>query len=162
MTISMIGIDHGRAPVDIRALFAFTKKNAGEAMEKLKHTAGVHGCVILSTCNRLEIWASHEEDQELSLYQCLCRLKGVQEVSYEKYFVTRKDKEAAAFLHEAHHRQPQARNSRRPDILHKPFPLFRISRLPCHSTPPGRNNLPLPFPELPEFPGLPQEASLPL
>ena len=39
MTISMIGIDHGRAPVDIRALFAFTKKNAGEAMEKLKHTA---------------------------------------------------------------------------------------------------------------------------
>ena len=70
MTISMIGIDHGRAPVDIRALFAFTKKNAGEAMEKLKHTAGIHGCVILSTCNRLEIWASHEEDQELSLY-CL-------------------------------------------------------------------------------------------
>ena len=30
MTISMIGIDHDRAPVDIRALFAFTKKNAGE------------------------------------------------------------------------------------------------------------------------------------
>ena len=26
MTISMIGIDHDRAPVDIRALFAFTKK----------------------------------------------------------------------------------------------------------------------------------------
>ena len=37
MTISMIGIDHDRAPVDIRALFAFTKKNAGEAMEKLKY-----------------------------------------------------------------------------------------------------------------------------
>ena len=32
MTISMIGIDHDRAPVDIRALFAFTKKNAGEAI----------------------------------------------------------------------------------------------------------------------------------
>ena len=36
MSISMIGIDHDRAPVDIRALFAFTKKNAGEAMEKMK------------------------------------------------------------------------------------------------------------------------------
>ena len=43
MTISMIGIDHDKAPVDIRALFAFTKKNAGEAMEKLKDTASVHG-----------------------------------------------------------------------------------------------------------------------
>lgn len=34
MSISMIGIDHNMAPVDIRAHFAFTKKNAGEAMEK--------------------------------------------------------------------------------------------------------------------------------
>lgn len=98
MTISMIGIDHGRAPVDIRALFAFTKKNAGEAMERLKEKAGIHGCVILSTCNRLEIWASHEEDQELSLYQCLCELKGVREASYEKYFIIRKDREAVSHL----------------------------------------------------------------
>ena len=36
MSISMIGIDHSMAPIDIRALFAFTKKNAGEAMEKIK------------------------------------------------------------------------------------------------------------------------------
>ena len=95
MTISMIGIDHDRAPVDIRALFAFTKKNAGEAMEKLKETAGIHGCIILSTCNRLEIWASHEDDQKLSLYQCLCQLKNIQDDSYESYFVSRTDREAA-------------------------------------------------------------------
>ena len=37
MSISMIGIDHNMAPVDIRAKFAFTKKNAGEAMEKTQH-----------------------------------------------------------------------------------------------------------------------------
>ena len=39
MSISMIGIDHNMAPVDIRAKFAFTKKNAGEAMEKFKMEA---------------------------------------------------------------------------------------------------------------------------
>lgn len=94
----MIGIDHGRAPVDIRALFAFTKKNAGEAMELLKEKAGIHGCVILSTCNRLEIWASHEEEKELSLYQCLCELKGIEDSSYEDYFITRKDREAVSHL----------------------------------------------------------------
>lgn len=94
----MIGIDHGRAPVDIRALFAFTKKNAGEAMERLKEQAGIYGCVILSTCNRLEIWASHEDDQELSLYQCLCDLKGIQEGSYEQYFIIRRDREAVNHL----------------------------------------------------------------
>lgn len=94
----MIGIDHGRAPVDIRALFAFTKKNAGEAMEQLKEKAGIYGCVILSTCNRLEIWASHEEEKELSLYQCLCELKGIEDSSYEDYFITRKDREAVSHL----------------------------------------------------------------
>ena len=47
--ISMIGIDHSKAPVDIRALFSFTKKNAGEAMERVKEQEGVLGCVILST-----------------------------------------------------------------------------------------------------------------
>ena len=39
MSISMIGIDHSMAPIDIRALFAFTRKNAGEAMEKIKRAA---------------------------------------------------------------------------------------------------------------------------
>ena len=47
MSISMIGIDHSMAPVDIRALFAFTRKNAGEAMEKLKEQRGIDGCIFL-------------------------------------------------------------------------------------------------------------------
>lgn len=98
MTISMIGIDHDRAPVDVRALFAFTKKNAGEAMEKLKEKAGIHGCIILSTCNRLEIWSSHEDEQELSLYQCLCELRNIQDPSYEGYFISKEDKEAVEHL----------------------------------------------------------------
>ena len=98
MTISMIGIDHDRAPVDIRALFAFTKKNAGEAMERLKENAGIYGCIILSTCNRLEIWASHEDDLEISLYQSLCQLKNIQNDSYESYFTARKDQEAVEHL----------------------------------------------------------------
>lgn len=68
MNISMIGIDHNMAPVDIRALFAFTKKNAGEAMEQLKEKEGIAGCVILSTCNRMELWVSGEEGVEDSLY----------------------------------------------------------------------------------------------
>ena len=98
MSIFMLGIDHNMAPVDIRAKFAFTKKNAGEAMEQLKERAGIHGCIILSTCNRLEIWASHEDDQEFSLYRCLCELKNIQDPSYEEYFISRQDKEAVEHL----------------------------------------------------------------
>ena len=49
MSISMIGIDHSMASVDIRAEFAFTKKNAGSAMEKIKKEEGILGCILLTT-----------------------------------------------------------------------------------------------------------------
>ena len=98
MGISMIGIDHNMAPVDIRALFAFTKKNAGEAMEKIKSYKGIYGCVILSTCNRLEVWASVDEEEDVCLYDCVCQLKGISDDSYRNYFVERKDEEAVEHL----------------------------------------------------------------
>ncbi|MDD7220654.1 MAG: glutamyl-tRNA reductase [Clostridia bacterium] len=98
MSISMIGIDHNMAPVDIRALFAFTKKNAGEAMEEIKKEKGIYGCVILSTCNRLEIWVSRDDETEISLYDILCTMKGIKDQSYESYFVKREGREAAEHL----------------------------------------------------------------
>ena len=98
MGISMIGIDHNMAPVDIRALFAFTKKNTGEAMEKIKSYKGINGCVILSTCNRLEVWASVDEEEDVCLYDCVCQLKGISDDSYRNYFVERKDEEAVEHL----------------------------------------------------------------
>lgn len=98
MSISMIGIDHTMAPVDIRALFAFTKKNASDAMEKLKEKDGINGCIILSTCNRLELWASVDEEKEISLYDCLCQLKGFKERNYEEYFIKRQDQDAVTHL----------------------------------------------------------------
>lgn len=101
MSISMIGIDHNKAPVDIRAMFSFTKKNAGEAMQKLKTQDGMCGCVILSTCNRLEIWASHEGDTFPSLYDALCILKQIEDPDHDyekKYFVHRNGEEAIEHL----------------------------------------------------------------
>lgn len=98
MRISMIGIDHNMAPVDVRAQFAFTKKNAGEAMEALKVCPGISGCILLSTCNRLELWASMEEDTEVSLYDWLCDYKGIHDASLKKYFTERGGKEAVEHL----------------------------------------------------------------
>ena len=98
MSISMIGIDHSMAPVDIRALFAFTRKNAGEAMEKLKEQPGIDGCIILSTCNRLEVWASVDDEAELSLYKELCKLKNINDDQYEIYFTKREGHAAVEHL----------------------------------------------------------------
>lgn len=98
MGICMIGIDHNRAPVDIRAMFAFTKKNAGAAMEEMKERYHLAGCILLSTCNRMELWVSTVEDQQEDLYQILCDLKAIQQEDYREYFISRQDREATEHL----------------------------------------------------------------
>lgn len=98
MSISMIGIDYSRAAVDIRAQFSFTKKNAVAAMEHLKEEPGIAGCIILSTCNRMEIWASTTEDWQGSLYEFLCRKKGKEPAEYAQYFAERTEEEAVEHL----------------------------------------------------------------
>lgn len=98
MSISMIGIDYSRAAVDIRAQFSFTKKNAVAAMEHLKEEPGIAGCIILSTCNRMEIWASTTEDWQGSLYEFLCREKGKEPAEYAQYFAERTGEEAVEHL----------------------------------------------------------------
>ena len=54
--------------------------------------------MILSTCNRLEVWASVDDEVDVCLYDCLCRIKGITEDSYRQYFVERKDQEAVEHL----------------------------------------------------------------
>lgn len=94
----MIGIDHSKASVDIRAKFSFTKKRAIEAMKKLKEEHGILGCIILSTCNRMEVWVSMQDDEEISLYDFLCKEKEVEKDEYQDYFMKRENEEAVRHL----------------------------------------------------------------
>ena len=96
MSISMIGIDYNKANVDIRAMFSFTKKNATAAMERLKKIPGIQGCVILSTCNRMELWASTKADWNGTLLEELCKIKEVDPTQYGEYFVERNEEEAVS------------------------------------------------------------------
>lgn len=98
MSISMVGVDYNKASVDIRAQFSFTKKNAAAAMEKLKEAPGILGCIILSTCNRMEIWASTQEEWEGSLFDFLCEEKGKNPEEFRRYFVERREEEAIEHL----------------------------------------------------------------
>lgn len=98
MGISMVGIDYNKASVDVRSQFSFTKKNAVLAMERLKETPGILGCIILSTCNRMEIWASTQEEWEGSLLDFLCEEKGKNPEEFSGYFVKRREREAVEHL----------------------------------------------------------------
>lgn len=100
MCIQMIGIDHTKASIDVRSVFSFTKSSISKAMETWKEIPGLLGCVMISTCNRMELWASVQEDAKIDLLELVCREKAVDPEKYREYAVLRKGREAVRHLFE--------------------------------------------------------------
>ena len=97
MPIVMAGIDHNRADLDIRSRFSFTRMMMEDAFTWLKRHFAVDGSVIISTCNRMEVWLS-TGDGSLSPAQALCRFMQVDYREYSDYFVERREREAVDHL----------------------------------------------------------------
>src|SRR6266516_4654108 len=58
MPIVVIGLSHRTCPVELRERFAFPEPKILEAIQKLRTEGVAEGAVILSTCNRVEIYAA--------------------------------------------------------------------------------------------------------
>lgn len=99
MNVYMVGIDFNKASIDTRSKFSFTKKAAEESIVKIREAEEAEGIIILSTCNRMEIWASIEENGSCDyLYRILCREKNVNPDEYRECFTFRKGREATEHL----------------------------------------------------------------
>ncbi len=96
--ICMVGIDYNKASIEARELFSFTQAGAIEGMRKLRQAFTIDGCVILSTCNRTELWISGKKDKmEKTPWEMLCIIKELDIGTYENLAVLREGE--AAILH---------------------------------------------------------------
>lgn len=79
MLIIVVGVNHRTAPVEIREKLSFSENSLGEALRKLQENPAIEGCVIISTCNRMEIYAATREmDEGLNaIWDFLSRKSGV-------------------------------------------------------------------------------------
>ncbi len=98
MSIRMIGIDHSTAEIDIRTIFSFTKTKCADAVEQISRKERINGCVLLSTCNRMELYVSCEEEYQGSLYELVCSIRELNSELYRNYFVYREEEEAVSHL----------------------------------------------------------------
>lgn len=57
MHILAVGLNFKTAPVEIRERFVFQEERKAAALKTLSQTKSILECVILSTCNRMEIYA---------------------------------------------------------------------------------------------------------
>ena len=60
MKLVVLGLNHRSAAVEVRERFSFDKDEVASALNRLYEFDCVAECVILSTCNRTEIYAALE------------------------------------------------------------------------------------------------------
>jgi glutamyl-tRNA reductase len=60
MTLVLIGVNHKTAPIDLRERIAISREDLAETTRALADTPGVSECMIVSTCNRVELLAAVE------------------------------------------------------------------------------------------------------
>lgn len=71
MTFVVIGINHRTAPVEIREKVVFADAELPDALRELHATPGVRESVIVSTCNRTEMYCFTDSGQRDPLVQWL-------------------------------------------------------------------------------------------
>jgi glutamyl-tRNA reductase len=60
MTLALIGVNHKTAPIELRERIAISRDELPETTRALAAVPGVAECMIVSTCNRVEILAAIE------------------------------------------------------------------------------------------------------
>jgi glutamyl-tRNA reductase len=94
MYLTVLGINHRTAPVEIRGQVAFTAGQLDRALAELRALAGVHEAAILSTCNRTELYCAQEDSSPDELSGWLCRFHQLDNELLQPHLYNYKEEEA--------------------------------------------------------------------
>ena len=96
----MTGLDWRKAPIDLRETLSFTRNQVIGLDRRIRDRDGVEGCVLLSTCNRTELYLSCGAGPLPDPGRLLCAAAGVDYAPFAAAFVTRTGEGAARHLME--------------------------------------------------------------
>ena len=101
MRLTMSGLDYSAASIALREQLSFTKNGVVDMDRLIAGEPGILGAVLLSTCNRTELYLSCREEAECAEPgELLCRVAGVDYQDFARAFVTRSGEECARHLME--------------------------------------------------------------
>jgi glutamyl-tRNA reductase len=88
MNIHVCGINYKAAPVDVREKLSFTESEQVPALEAVNQIKDVNECILVSTCNRTELYVYSESESFNSsvLENKICQIKGLDAYDFKKYF----------------------------------------------------------------------------
>jgi len=85
MPLQILGINHKTAPVDIRERVVIPESRISDALENLKSQDGINSGIIVSTCNRTEVYCETEFKELAPLVQWLAMYNDLEARAIEKY-----------------------------------------------------------------------------
>lgn len=87
MYIIAVGVSHKTTPIEVREKLAFDNTQLALTFERLKATGVISGCVILSTCNRTEIYATSKDadSAQSEIWSFLSGKSGIEIEQLQKY-----------------------------------------------------------------------------
>lgn len=96
MAVIVSVLEHSRAPIQVREQLSFTRADA----RRLMLAQAADGCVLLSTCNRTELYVSAQDIAAVEPGRMLCRAAGPNYELFKKAFETLSEGEAVHHLME--------------------------------------------------------------
>ncbi|WP_034949176.1 glutamyl-tRNA reductase [Erwinia oleae] len=100
MTLLALGINHKTAPIALRERVTFSPDSLDQALNSLLAQPLVQGGVVLSTCNRTELYLSVEQQEDLreQLVAWLCNYHGLGAEEVRNSLYWHQDNEAVSHL----------------------------------------------------------------
>ncbi len=87
MELFVLGLNHKSAPVNIREQLAFSEQDLQTVLPSLKQEAGLEEGVLLSTCNRVEIYGMAESNKSSQqVKEVICHYRDLSVDEMEPYF----------------------------------------------------------------------------
>jgi glutamyl-tRNA reductase len=97
MTLALIGVNYKTAPIALREQIAISREQLMETTRALAEVEGVTECMIVSTCNRVELLAAVESD-DADLTGFLYRHFGLDRTLLEPHIYQQHDQDAVRHL----------------------------------------------------------------
>jgi glutamyl-tRNA reductase len=97
MNLTIIGVNHKTAPIELRERIAISREDLPETTRALAAVPGVAECMIVSTCNRVELLAA-VESPDIDLTGFLHQHFGLDPALLAPHIYQHRDKEAVRHL----------------------------------------------------------------
>ena len=91
-SICLIGISYKTAPVEVRERFSFSVKTIPKVLANIRSIDGVDECVVISTCNRTEIYTVIKHDFENfreKVYRYIINTTGFDKAFLKNFYLLR-------------------------------------------------------------------------